>query len=77
MIKLIVYIYYNFGYSDGGGDGGDEGACGGDPPKPRELYIPPDPTDNEQEMFGSGISTGINFAKYEKIDVKVSCCTSP
>lgn len=40
--------------------------------KPRELYIPPAPTDDEKEMFGSGISSGINFDKFDEIEVKVT-----
>ncbi|XP_053693222.1 ATP-dependent RNA helicase vasa-like [Sabethes cyaneus] len=40
--------------------------------KPRELYIPPAPTDDEKEMFGSGISSGINFDKFDEIKVKVT-----
>jgi hypothetical protein len=42
-----------------------------DPPKPRELYIPPEPTDDETTMFDGGISCGINFDKYDDIQVKV------
>lgn len=44
----------------------------GDSEKPRELYIPPLPTEDEGEMFGSGIDAGINFSNFDKIDVKVS-----
>lgn len=40
--------------------------------KPRERYIPPDPTDDEEIMFGTGITSGINFSKYDNIRVKVS-----
>lgn len=40
--------------------------------KPRELYIPPAPTENEDEMFGSGISSGINFDKFDEIKVNVT-----
>ncbi|XP_026463802.1 ATP-dependent RNA helicase vasa-like [Ctenocephalides felis] len=63
---------------DGGGDrdnyrGGDRYGDNGDQPqKPRELYIPPDPSEDEKDIFESGISTGINFSKYENIEVKVS-----
>lgn len=40
--------------------------------KPREFYIPPDPTEDENEIFNTGISSGINFDKYDKIPVNVS-----
>lgn len=39
--------------------------------KAREFYIPPEPTNDETEMFSTGISSGINFAKYDNIPVKV------
>lgn len=42
-----------------------------DPPKPRELYIPPEPVDDEAAMFDGGISCGINFDKYDNIKVEV------
>uniref|UniRef100_A0A1A9X289 RNA helicase n=1 Tax=Glossina brevipalpis TaxID=37001 RepID=A0A1A9X289_9MUSC len=51
-------------------EGEDGGA--GEPQKVREFYIPPEPTDNEEEIFGSGICSGINFSKYENIPVKVN-----
>ncbi|XP_058447291.1 ATP-dependent RNA helicase vasa-like [Malaya genurostris] len=40
--------------------------------KPRELYIPPAPTNDEKEIFGSGISSGINFDKFDEIKVNVT-----
>ncbi|KAL7739671.1 hypothetical protein ACLKA6_012226 [Drosophila palustris] len=40
--------------------------------KAREFYIPPEPTNDETEMFSSGISSGINFSKYDNIPVKVT-----
>lgn len=40
--------------------------------RPRELYIPPLPTEDEDQIFGSGISSGINFDKYDGIEVRVS-----
>lgn len=53
---------------DGGGDfGGDDQ----EPPvsdKPRPTYIPPEIDENDEY----GIGVGINFNKYEKIQVKVS-----
>lgn len=44
---------------------------GGDPKdhKPKEFYIPPE--ENEEQLFSSGISSGINFANYDNIPVKV------
>ncbi|KAL5278730.1 DDX4 family protein [Megaselia abdita] len=73
------------GYKNRGGDrenneeGGfdnnnreEDGEDGEEPRKKAELYIPPEPTENEEEMYGSGISSGINFEKYEKIPVKVT-----
>ncbi|XP_053672425.1 ATP-dependent RNA helicase vasa [Anopheles nili] len=40
--------------------------------KPRELYIPPLPTEDESLIFGSGISSGINFDNFDDIQVRVS-----
>ncbi|XP_004520983.1 ATP-dependent RNA helicase vasa isoform X3 [Ceratitis capitata] len=45
--------------------------------KQREFYIPPEPTDNEDEIFNSGISSGINFSKYDNIPVRVSGDNAP
>jgi probable ATP-dependent RNA helicase DDX4 len=45
---------------------------GMDSDKPRETYIPPDPTSDENEMFSNGISAGINFDKFDSIEVKVT-----
>lgn len=67
----------------GGGRGGGGGsACGDDPPvelgedgepkKPPVTYVPPAPTEDEQEIFSSTISSGINFDKFDCIAVKVS-----
>nr|AVR48434.1 DEAD box protein Vasa [Forcipomyia taiwana] len=39
---------------------------------PREVYIPPEPTEDEQEMYSGGIKTGLNFEKYNDIPVRVS-----
>lgn len=38
----------------------------------REVYVPPEPTTNEEEMFASSIGAGINFDKFDKIEVKVT-----
>ncbi|XP_053686042.1 ATP-dependent RNA helicase vasa-like [Sabethes cyaneus] len=40
--------------------------------KPRELYIPPAPTEDEDEIFGSSISSGINFDKFDEIKINVT-----
>ncbi|XP_013162997.1 PREDICTED: ATP-dependent RNA helicase vasa, isoform A [Papilio xuthus] len=55
-------------------DGGFDNEAGGDDEmkKAPVTYVPPDPTDNEQEMFSSTISSGINFDKFDRIAVKVS-----
>lgn len=38
----------------------------------KEFYIPPDPSSDEKEIFGQGITSGLNFSKYDKIPVKVT-----
>jgi probable ATP-dependent RNA helicase DDX4 len=43
----------------------------GEKPKPREIYIPPEIAATEEELYNSGISSGINFDKYDRIDIKV------
>ncbi|XP_060663857.1 ATP-dependent RNA helicase vasa [Drosophila nasuta] len=48
-------------------DNGEEGEK-----KAREFYIPPEPTNDETEMFSTGIMSGINFSKYDNIPVKVT-----
>jgi probable ATP-dependent RNA helicase DDX4 len=40
--------------------------------KPREIYIPPEPSTDESEMFSAGISAGINFDNFDKIQVDVT-----
>lgn len=50
----------------------DDAGEDGEKQKPREFYIPPEPTNDETEVFSTGISTGINFVKYDNIPVKVS-----
>ncbi|XP_048483613.1 ATP-dependent RNA helicase vasa isoform X2 [Plutella xylostella] len=44
----------------------------GEPKKPPVTYVPPEPTEDEGEIFGSSISSGINFDKFDHIAVKVS-----
>ncbi|CAK9830591.1 ATP-dependent RNA helicase vasa [Anthophora retusa] len=40
--------------------------------KPRELYIPPDLPSDEKSLFENGVEKGINFDKYDNIEVNVS-----
>ncbi|XP_039276473.1 ATP-dependent RNA helicase vasa [Nilaparvata lugens] len=59
----------------GGGFGGGSGGFGGggengEPEKPRERYEPKER--NDDELFDGQISTGINFDKYDKIEVRVT-----
>lgn len=68
-----------------GGRGGFGGTTGstredkgdGAPDKPRDLYIPPDPTEDEEQMFSQKIISGINFDKYDNIKVKVTGENAP
>lgn len=53
-----------------GGEGGEDGEFNAE--KPKEFYIPPEPSMDEAEVFGQGITSGINFEKYDKIPVNVS-----
>ncbi|XP_014485740.1 PREDICTED: ATP-dependent RNA helicase vasa, isoform A [Dinoponera quadriceps] len=57
--------------SDGNRDDGD-----GDK-KNREIYIPPDEPNDENYLFGHDVSMGINFDKYDDIEVKVSGENAP
>lgn len=52
--------------NEGGEDGNTEEK------KRVELYIPPEPSNDENEIFGASISAGINFDKFDKINVQVS-----
>ncbi|XP_045452510.1 ATP-dependent RNA helicase vasa [Melitaea cinxia] len=60
----------------GGGsrpDGDSEYVDGEDEAKkPPVTYVPPEPTENEEEIFSSTISSGINFDKFDCIAVKVT-----
>ena len=47
------------------------GRRGGITEKPREAYIPPEPIDDDS-MFAGGISTGMNFDKYDIMQVNVT-----
>lgn len=40
--------------------------------KPKEFYIPPEASNDENEIFNQGITSGLNFAKYDKIPVKLT-----
>lgn len=42
------------------------------PQSPKEHYIPPQLSNDETEIFGQEIGTGVNFGKYAKIPVKVT-----
>ncbi|XP_043260405.1 ATP-dependent RNA helicase vasa isoform X2 [Colletes gigas] len=53
------------------GGRGDDNEDGEDQ-KPREIYIPPELPTDEQSLFENGVEMGINFDKYDRIDVKVS-----
>lgn len=66
-----------FNNNKGENENGENQEEGGEPQKPREFYIPPEPTDNEEEIFGSGITSGINFAKYDSIPVQVTGENAP
>lgn len=60
---------------DGGGDRGrtdDRENDGSFSDRPKEFYIPPDPSTDEAEIFSQGISSGINFAKYDKIPITIT-----
>jgi len=50
----------------------DDSSPPGEDEKPRENYIPPEPPTNEEEIFSSGLKTGLNFAKYDHIPLKVT-----
>ena len=51
--------------------------AGNNTDKSREVYIPPDPTDDENIMFTGGISSGMNFDKYDIIQVNVTGENAP
>lgn len=57
------------------GNGGKEGN-NEDEPKKREIYIPPEQP-NDDSLFGNDVSVGINFDKYDDIEVKVSGENAP
>jgi len=57
---------------DGESGGGDGDGEGGEKQPPKSTYIPPEPTENPDEMFNAGVTSGINFNKYDSIEVKVS-----
>ncbi|XP_077259464.1 ATP-dependent RNA helicase vasa isoform X2 [Temnothorax americanus] len=48
-----------------------------DEPKKREIYIPPEQPDDEKSLFGNDVSMGINFDKYDAIEVKVTGENAP
>ncbi len=60
------------GFAGRGRDGENDDEKSFTDDKPKEFYIPPDPSTNEAEIFNTGIESGINFQKYDKIPVKVT-----
>ncbi|XP_076298871.1 ATP-dependent RNA helicase vasa [Lasioglossum baleicum] len=44
--------------------------------KPKEIYIPPELA-SDDSLFENGVSVGINFDKYDNIDVRVSGDNAP
>ncbi|XP_072759593.1 ATP-dependent RNA helicase vasa [Anoplolepis gracilipes] len=48
-----------------------------DEPKKREIYIPPEQPNDENSLFGNDVSMGINFDKYDDIEVKVTGENAP
>ncbi|XP_012281400.1 ATP-dependent RNA helicase vasa [Orussus abietinus] len=38
----------------------------------KEVYIPPEPSNEDSVIFGNGVNMGINFDKYDSIEVNVS-----
>ncbi|CAL1673988.1 unnamed protein product [Lasius platythorax] len=46
-------------------------------PKKREIYIPPEQPNDESSLFGNDVSMGINFDKYDDIEVKVTGENAP
>lgn len=61
-------------FGGGGGGGGGFGDDDGEKKEPinKEIYIPPEPEQDEEKMFDSGIGEGINFKNFDKIKVKVN-----
>lgn len=45
---------------------------GGESDKPREVYVPTEPTENGDELFNNNIRAGINFKNFDNIEIKVS-----
>lgn len=79
METTKFYVVENLNESfngSGGRDGGQRNGGGRgtqfEDDKPKEFYIPPEPPNDENEIFGQGITSGLNFAKYDKIPVKVT-----
>lgn len=38
----------------------------------RSTYIPPEPNENDKSIYDDGINSGINFEKFDDIEVKVN-----
>lgn len=60
-----------------GNDNGDREGNNEDEPKKREIYIPPELSNDESSLFGNDVSMGINFDKYDDIEVKVTGENAP
>ncbi|KAL2727906.1 ATP-dependent RNA helicase vasa [Vespula maculifrons] len=57
----------------GGGRGGNKEGDEDGKEKPKtEIYIPPDVSTDEKSLFENGVEQGINFKKYDQIEVCVS-----
>ncbi|CAG9563933.1 unnamed protein product [Danaus chrysippus] len=60
------------GFRPTGDEGGESNEEAGEDKKAPVTYVPPEPTENEDEIFSSTISSGINFDKFDCIAVKVT-----
>lgn len=60
------------GRGDRNGDFGDtKNGEGAEPERKREHYVPPE-TESAEDLFTSGISSGVNFLKLDDIEVNVT-----
>ncbi|KOB70721.1 Vasa, partial [Operophtera brumata] len=56
---------------DDGGDKEVELDENGEPKKPPVTYVPPEPSNDESEIFNTNIQTGVNFDKFDNTPIKV------